>query len=134
MSTNPYAAPKAAVADEPVPQGNTFRAARSVPASNGWNWIADGWTLFKAAPGLWIGMIVVFFVVYLAAMLVPFIGPVAQYLADAGVLRRHRRGLPGDRRRQRPAVQPPVRRLPDQVRHAGGRSARSISPASSRSW
>jgi uncharacterized membrane protein len=51
-----------------------------VPAPSGWNWIADGWTLFKAAPGLWIGMIVVFLVMNVAAMLVPFIGPVAQYL------------------------------------------------------
>ena len=80
MSTNPYAAPKAAVADEPVPQGEYVPGGKSVLASNGWNWIAEGWTLFKAAPGLWIGMIVVFFVIYLAAMLVPFIGPVAQYL------------------------------------------------------
>jgi hypothetical protein len=80
MSTNPYAAPKAAVADEPVPQGEYIPGGKGVPASHGWSWIADGWTLFKAAPGLWIGMIVVFFVIYLAAMLVPFIGPVAQYL------------------------------------------------------
>jgi uncharacterized membrane protein len=80
MTTNPYAAPKAAVADAPVAQGEYVPGGKSVPASNGWNWIADGWTLFKAAPGLWIGMIVVFMVMYLAAMLVPFLGPVAQYL------------------------------------------------------
>jgi uncharacterized membrane protein len=80
MTTNPYATPKAAVADEPVAQGEYVPGGKSVPASNGWTWIADGWALFKAAPGLWIGMIVVFMVMYLAAMLVPFIGPVAQYL------------------------------------------------------
>ncbi len=80
MTSNPYAAPKAAVADEPVAQGEYVPGGKSVPASNGWTWIADGWALFKAAPGLWIGMIVVFMVMYLAAMLVPFIGPVAQYL------------------------------------------------------
>ena len=80
MSTNPYAAPKAAVADEPVPQGEYVPGGKSVPASRGWNWIADGWTLFKAAPGLWIGMIVVFLLLYIAAMLVPFIGPIVQYL------------------------------------------------------
>src|SRR5260221_1570145 len=80
MTTNPYATPRAAVSDEPVPQGEYVPGGKSVPASRGWNWLADGWTLFKAAPGLWIGMIVVFLVLYLAAMLVPFIGPVAQYL------------------------------------------------------
>jgi uncharacterized membrane protein len=80
MTTNPYATPRAAVSDAPVPQGEYVPGGKSVPAANGWNWIAEGWTLFKAAPGLWIGMIVVFMVMYLAAMLVPIIGPVAQYL------------------------------------------------------
>jgi len=80
MTTNPYATPRAAVSDEPVPQGEYVPGGQSVPASHGWNWIAEGWTLFKAAPGLWVGMIVVFLVLYLAAMLVPFIGPIAQYL------------------------------------------------------
>jgi uncharacterized membrane protein len=80
MTTNPYATPRAAVSDVPVPQGEYVPGGKSVPAANGWNWIAEGWALFKAAPGLWIGMIVVFMVMYLAAMLVPFIGPVAQYL------------------------------------------------------
>lgn len=80
MSTNPYAAPKAAVVDAPAAQGEYVPGGKAVPAARGWNWIADGWTLFKAAPGVWIGMIVVFLVIYLAAMLVPFIGPVAQYL------------------------------------------------------
>jgi len=80
MTTNPYATPRAAVSDEPVPQGEYVPGGKTVPASHGWNWLADAWTLFKAAPGLWIGMIVVFLVIYLAAMLVPFIGPVAQYL------------------------------------------------------
>jgi len=80
MSTNPYAAPKAAVADEPVPQGEYIPGGKSVPAARGWNWIADGWTLFKAAPGLWIGIIVVFVVILFAMALVPFAGMFAQYL------------------------------------------------------
>ena len=80
MSTNPYATPKAAVADEPVPQGEYVPGGQSVPASRGWNWLADGWTLFKAAPGLWIGIIVVFVVILFALAMVPFLGPVAQNL------------------------------------------------------
>ena len=51
-----------------------------MPASRGWNWIADGWTLFKAAPGLWIGITVVFIVILFAMALVPFAGMVGQYL------------------------------------------------------
>jgi len=80
MSSNPYATPKAAVADAPAPQGEFVPGGKGVPAARGWNWLADGWTLFKAAPGLWIGMIVVFVVILFALALVPFLGPVAQNL------------------------------------------------------
>ena len=80
MSTNPYATPKAAVADEPVSQGEYVPGGHGVPAARGWNWIADGWTLFKAAPGLWIGIIVVFILMMIGCALVPFVGMVAQYL------------------------------------------------------
>jgi len=80
MSTNPYAAPKAAVADAPVPQGEYVAGGKKVLAARGWNWLADGWTLFKAAPGLWIGINVVFVVILFALALVPLLGPVAQSL------------------------------------------------------
>jgi len=80
VSTNPYAAPKAAVADEPVAQGEYVPGGQKVPASQGWGWIAEGWTLFKAAPGLWIGMVLVLIVILFALALLPFIGPIAQNL------------------------------------------------------
>lgn len=80
MSTNPYATPKAAVADEPTAQGEYVPGGQGVPASRGWSWIADGWTIFKAAAGLWIGILVVFIAILFAMTLVPFIGPVAQNL------------------------------------------------------
>jgi uncharacterized membrane protein len=80
MSTNPYATPKAAVADEPVALGEFVPGGKGVPAGNGWNWIAEGWTLFRAAPGLWIGIIVVLVVILFALALLPFVGPVAQNL------------------------------------------------------
>ena len=80
MTTNPYATPRAAVSDEPVPQGEYVPGGKTVPAAHGWNWIADGWTLFKAAPGLWIGIIVVLVAILFALALLPFIGPIAQNL------------------------------------------------------
>jgi uncharacterized membrane protein len=80
MSSNPYATPKAAVADAPASQGEFVPGGKGVPAARGWNWLADGWTLFKAAPGLWIGIVVVFVVILFALALVPFLGPVAQNL------------------------------------------------------
>jgi uncharacterized membrane protein len=76
MSTNPYAAPKSAVADEPSPQGEYVPGGKTVPASNGWNWIADGWALFKEAPGIWILIIFVFALMWLVAF-VPVVGSIA---------------------------------------------------------
>ena len=43
-SPNPYATPRAAVADQPAsPPGEYIPGGQSVPASRGWSWIAEGW-------------------------------------------------------------------------------------------
>ena len=45
MSTNPYAAPKAQVADETlVPGGNFVPNGRTVPTGNGWTWFSAAWS------------------------------------------------------------------------------------------
>lgn len=78
---NPYAAPKAAVADETVVLGGDFIAGgESRPAGNGWSWIAAGWDLFKRQPGLWIGMGVLVFLIFAGSGLIPFIGSVLSTL------------------------------------------------------
>ena len=75
MSTNPYAAPKAAVADETVTLNTDFiPGGQSVPAGHGWTWIAEGWDLFKRQPGMWIGIILLFFVIMVVSALIPFVG------------------------------------------------------------
>ncbi len=81
MSTNPYAPPSAQVADQTVIQrGNYVPGGRGVPAGHGWNWIAEGWTLFKRAPWIWIAIIVTFAVIYFVVALVPFVGSLASFL------------------------------------------------------
>lgn len=79
MSTpNPYAAPKAPVADETlVLPGNFTPGGRPRPAGHGWNWIADGWRMFLKSPGLWIAIIVVMLAISLAANFIPLVGPLA---------------------------------------------------------
>jgi uncharacterized membrane protein len=79
MSTpNPYAAPKAPVADAASPQeGNFVPGGRSRPAGQGWAWIAEAWNLFKRQPGMWIAMIVVLGVIVIVAAMIPFIGSLA---------------------------------------------------------
>ena len=78
MSTpNPYAAPKAPVAETAGPQGNFIPSGRAVPAGRGWDWIVRGWNLFKQQPGLWVVMIVIFALIYIVLAVIPFLGMLA---------------------------------------------------------
>lgn len=79
MSTpNPYAAPKAPVADETVVvPGNFTPGGRARPAGNGWGWIGDGWRMFMKAPGIWIAIVIVMMVIAIVSNFIPFIGPIA---------------------------------------------------------
>lgn len=78
MSSNPYAAPKAQVADATVvPQGNFVPNGRTVPTGNGWTWISSAWSIFRAAAGTWIGMILVLLVIFMVLAFVPLIGQIA---------------------------------------------------------
>ena len=74
-SVNPYAAPKAAVADETAVLNADFvPGGQSRPIGHGWTWIAEGWELFKRQPAMWIGMVLLLFVIMIAAALIPFVG------------------------------------------------------------
>jgi uncharacterized membrane protein len=74
-TTNPYAAPKAAVADATVVLNADFvPGGQSVPAGNGWTWITDGWELFKRQPGMWIGITLIAFVLFIVMALIPIAG------------------------------------------------------------
>jgi uncharacterized membrane protein len=78
MSSNPYATPKAAVADAaPAPQGNFVPGGRGVSAGRGWDWIVGGWNLFKKQPGIWIGLILVAVIIFFVMAIIPFIGSLA---------------------------------------------------------
>src|SRR5262245_44762004 len=81
MSTNPYATPKAAVADETIAnEGNFVADGRGVDAGRGWGWIAAAWELYKRAVGLWIAIIVVLVILLTVVSIVPFLGPIVQML------------------------------------------------------
>ena len=74
-TVNPYAAPKAAVADEvTVLNADFVPGGQSRPIGNGWTWIAEGWDLFKRQPGMWIGIILLLFVIMIAAAFIPVVG------------------------------------------------------------
>ena len=78
MSTNPYAAPRAQVADETLaPRGDFLPAGRGVPTGNGWTWITDAWSIFRAAAGTWIGIIVVLAIILIVLAVLPVVGSLA---------------------------------------------------------
>lgn len=76
MTTNPYSAPAATVADPAAPTGRLVPGGRGVAAGHGWTWIAQGWDLFRQSPGVWVGMFLIFMLMYFAVGLIPFLGGV----------------------------------------------------------
>lgn len=76
--TNPYAAPKAPVADAVTAvQGDFVPGGRALAAGRGWAWIADGWSLFKRQPGTWIGLAVVLALIFIGLAIIPLLGSLA---------------------------------------------------------
>ncbi len=55
-------------------------SGRSVGAGQGWTWIADGFGLFKKAPGIWIALVVVLIVILAVLAFIPLLGAVATFL------------------------------------------------------
>lgn len=53
---------------------------RAVGAGQGWTWIADGFGLFKKAPGMWIALVIVLFVILVVLAFIPMLGAVATFL------------------------------------------------------
>lgn len=70
---NPYAPPVAVVKDAGSNEGNFLPEGRTVPAGNGFAWIGSAWSLFKEAPGAWIGMFILFLIIWFVVAIVPLV-------------------------------------------------------------
>jgi Predicted integral membrane protein len=68
----------------------TIHPPRKVAAGRGWAWIREGFGYFMKAPLMWLGVIVVLFVISMLLNLIPLVGPLANALLppvwSAGVL------------------------------------------------
>jgi hypothetical protein len=53
---------------------------RVVEASRGWEWWPEGWRIFTASPGTWIGIMVVYVVASVLVSVVPYVGDLGQSL------------------------------------------------------
>jgi uncharacterized membrane protein len=46
-----------------------------VAAGKGWQWIVDGFSLFRRSPAMWLALTLLLGVIWLASMIVPLLGP-----------------------------------------------------------
>lgn len=60
--------------------GEYVAGGRTVGAGRGWDWIAQGWELFKKAPGVWIGILVVLLLINIALAFIPVAGKLATFI------------------------------------------------------
>ncbi|HEX5127175.1 MAG TPA: BPSS1780 family membrane protein [Rhodocyclaceae bacterium] len=71
---NPYSPPAAVVEDASYDndEGTFIPGGRSVPAGNGAGWLAGGWEQFTQQPWRWIGLTLLFVVLYLVTI-IPYV-------------------------------------------------------------
>jgi len=71
---NPYEPPKAPVED-PAPEtaGTLLDIPRRVGAGHGLTWVAEGWRLFRQAPGTWIGVTFLLALLLFVFNFIPFV-------------------------------------------------------------
>ncbi len=50
---------------------------RAVAAAQGWQWVVEGFRIFRKQPLTWIALVVVMAVIWIASLMVPVIGPLA---------------------------------------------------------
>src|SRR5476651_1508190 len=78
--SNPYQPPGSPAAPASAPAVAFSASGRAVDAGRGWEWIAEGFELFKKQPGTWILILIVFVACSIVMHLVPIIGSLANML------------------------------------------------------
>ena len=76
MSSNPYEAPKAPLADyvSGDDQGGFLSEPKSCDAGAGARWLALGWSAFTHSPGGWLGLTLIWFVLAIVLAVIPLGG------------------------------------------------------------
>ncbi len=79
---NPNAVPTATVGVAAGASGEHayVRRGRSLEASRGWSWIADGFEMFKRKAGTWILITIVLIVIFIVLGVIPVVGALATWV------------------------------------------------------
>lgn len=54
--------------------------ARVVAAGRGWQWLVDGFALFRRAPAMWLALIALLMLIWFASLFIPLLGPLLFHL------------------------------------------------------
>ena len=54
--------------------------SRQVAASQGWQWIVEGFDLFKKSPIIWVVLFIILFLIVIALHFIPILGPLVLYI------------------------------------------------------
>ena len=76
-SESPYNAPSSDVLDPGSTSSLLLDLPMKHPAGQGVAWLREGFGVFKAAPGLWIGMLIVYIIIMMLLGFVPVLGNLA---------------------------------------------------------
>jgi len=77
---NPYATPESPLTPGNPTQAGLLTEPRKVPAGRGWDWIADGFGLFKLDPWIWIlNSVILFVIVFVIVFVILFLLGVAPF-------------------------------------------------------
>jgi hypothetical protein len=114
----------------PQPDGLTLvTPSRSLPAGEGWAWIARGWRLFTRAPLMWILSMLIVFVAAVVMNFIPIIGGIVFQALNAVIVAGFVVACRSPSRRRTPPIarsSPTMRRRPRRPRRSprrGGRGA-----------
>lgn len=92
------------------------RGPRACPASDGWRWIREAFGLVGGKLGFWIGSFLLFFVIFFALGLIPFVGQLATIVLGPFVVA----GFANAARRQTRGEGPSLEDLPIGFRQSPG--------------
>ena len=80
-TNNPFEAPTAHVEDaRPTGDGSLLGEPNGVGAGRGSAWWSGGWSLFREATGLWIGITIVYVIAIMLLGMIPMVGSLATYI------------------------------------------------------
>jgi uncharacterized membrane protein len=71
---NPFEAPTARLEDYSQKASHLLAEARVVPAGAAMVWLRTGWEMFQEAPGAWIGIVFLYFLIIVIVSILPIIG------------------------------------------------------------